>query len=369
MARPEDFDAAVAAGIITADQARQLATFLAAQAGTAEVPETPTGEAAVAPVAAADIAHADEEEVRFIRGFQDVFMTIGVALFLVGIGIAGPMVAGPLIGTYAGAVVAFLLALGLTRRRRLVLPSIALAIGFTLFAGVGTAILIGGNGWDVLLGGWDVHNPGRIRLIAGFAALLASGLFYAVFRLPFALALVALSAGVVVFGAAGMVVGEYMLAPWRLPIVLAIGLVIFAVAMAFDLSDPGRRTMRADNAFWLHLVAAPMIVHATIGLVIADGRTFTASEAFVVVAVVLAIGVVAVAIDRRALLVAGLGYLAYAVAILMAEADMTATGVIATTLVLVGAFVLTLGAGWRPVRHAVIGILPARGLVSLLPPA
>jgi len=294
-------------------------------------------------------------------------MTIGVALFLVGVGIAGPMIAGPVFGTYAGAAVAFLLALSLTARRRLVLPSIALAIGFTLFAGVGTAILIGANGWDVLLGGWNVDDPGRIRLIAGFAALLASGFFYAVFRLPFSLALVALSAAVIVFGAAGAVFAGALLV-WRLPVVLAIGIVIFAAAMAFDLSDPKRRTIRADNAFWLHLVAAPMIVHATIGLVIADGRSFAASEALVVVAVVLAIGMVAVAIDRRALLVAGLGYLSYAVAILMGEADMTATGIIATTLVLVGAFVLALGAGWRPARHAIIGLLPRRGLVSHLPP-
>ena len=48
MARPEDLDAAAAAGIITAEQARQLATFIAARTETTEASPPPSAEAAPA---------------------------------------------------------------------------------------------------------------------------------------------------------------------------------------------------------------------------------------------------------------------------------------------------------------------------------
>lgn len=361
MTRASDLDDAVSAGIITGDQAERLKAFLTERAAS------PAGETA-AEAASWEPGFADEENVRFIRGFQDVFVTIGIALLLAGVAIAGPMIMGPTAGTYAGALVAFLLARGFAKRRKLVLPSIALAIGFTLFAGVGTAIVLGGNGWDMLVGGWQSNDPGRIPLIGGMAALAASGLFFAVFRLPFALALVALSATLTVLGGVALVLGVDVGAV-RLPVFLVAGLITFAAAMIFDLGDPARKTIRADNAFWLHLVAAPLIVHAVVGLLVAYDAPFTAVDAIVVVATVLALGLVAITIDRRALLVAGLGYLGYALAVLMNEASMTTSAILAATLVLVGAFVAALGTGWRPIRHALVGRLAPRALLPHLPPA
>jgi hypothetical protein len=45
------------------------------------------------------------------------------------------------------------------------------------------------------------------------------------------------------------------------------GLRVFAAAMSFDLSDRDRMTRRSDCAFWLHLLAAPLIVHSLISLI------------------------------------------------------------------------------------------------------
>jgi hypothetical protein len=341
--RREDLDAAAAAGIITFDQAAKLGAFLAARSDAGEAPiET-----------FAPSSDPDVETFRFVRGFQDVFLTIGVILLLVGVGIAGPMLLGPVPGTYAGALVAFGLAVVLASGKRLVLPSIALAVGFTIFAGAGTATVIGG----------------RVPLIGGLAALAAAGLFFAVFRLPFALALVALSLIPVVFGLLDLVFAANIAAIW-LPTLLVLGILAFLAAMAFDLSDPLRRTLRSDNAFWLHLVAAPLIVHSTIALVVAGGRFEpTVDDALVVIGVVLALGLVALVVDRRAMLVAGLGYLAFAIARLMAEADVTASGVVSATLIVVGAGVVALGVGWRGIRHFLLGALPRRGLLLHLPPA
>ena len=46
-----------------------------------------------------------------------------------------------------------------------------------------------------------------------------------------------------------------------LGLVLFLGVGIFLFAMWWDSSDRARLTRRADVAFWLHLLAAPMIVH------------------------------------------------------------------------------------------------------------
>ena len=44
-------------------------------------------------------------------------------------------------------------------------------------------------------------------------------------------------------------------------LVLTAGIGVFALAMWWDRSDRVRQTRRSDVAFWLHLLAAPMIAH------------------------------------------------------------------------------------------------------------
>ena len=46
-----------------------------------------------------------------------------------------------------------------------------------------------------------------------------------------------------------------------LPLIFLSGLLLFGLALWWDMSHPGRRTRRADVGFWLHLSAAPLLVH------------------------------------------------------------------------------------------------------------
>jgi hypothetical protein len=57
----------------------------------------------------------------------------------------------------------------------------------------------------------------------------------------------------------------------RALIFLCCGLAVFAVAMSYDLTDPERVTHRSDCAFWLHFLAAPLLVHSLIELVAGGG--------------------------------------------------------------------------------------------------
>jgi hypothetical protein len=153
------------------------------------------------------------------------------------------------------------------------------------------------------------------------------------------------------------------------PLLLICGLLTFCAAMAFDLSDPLRRTLRADNAFWLHLAAAPMIVHAVIYLVVGTNREqFTGLDAAVVVLLVAILALVAIVIDRRALFVSALSYFGFAVAALLRQANIADVGGIASTLVVTGGCVIALGVGWHAIRRLLLRVVPKSGLLLLLPP-
>jgi peptidoglycan/LPS O-acetylase OafA/YrhL len=170
-------------------------------------------------------------------------------------------------------------------------------------------------------------------------------------------------------------VASYLFVPFALPalqntIMLVLGLSVFAAAMAYDSSDRERISSRADCAFWLHLLAAPLIVHALVGLASYGSWRTTPTIAAAVVLIILGLAVVAVVIDRRALLVSGLSSLgvviAYALTVL-AGSPKPDRYAFAGTLLVLGALVLTLGLGWLALRRRLVPVLPA-AITNHLPP-
>lgn len=344
----EDWDAAVEAGLVGRAEAEALAAFLAARAARPH----------------------DAEEVRFARGFHDVFLTIGVVILLAGATFGGLLAAGIPFGLILPAALAWALAEVFARRRRLVLPSIALATAFAVLCGAAVTSVyaiatdLAATGASDLPIGWTERTMGLVGVGGGILAALA---FYGRFRLPFSLGLIAL----------GFVVGTAVVDLWTNAgsaaaslDFLVVGLLIFAAAMAFDMRDPARQTLDTDKAFWLHLVAAPVIVHSMIGLLGVESRfTLDARGAAIVFAVVVVLAVVALAVDRRALLVAGLGYLGFAIAVLLEGATVSSDAVIAVSLLLLGLVVVALGAGWRQARRGVLALIPSAALKARLPAA
>ena len=110
-------------------------------------------------------------------------------------------------------------------------------------------------------------------------------------------------------------------------------------------------TRRSDCAFWLHLLAAPMIVHSLISLVTPSFAQINNTIAGAILLIVAVLTVIAIAIDRRALLVSALIYIGIVIAYAPAPGGRSEQGVVLfTTLVILGAFVITLGVGWQPLR-------------------
>jgi hypothetical protein len=329
---------AVARGIITDDQALAL-DRLAREGGTA--PDEPR----------------DDERLRFVTGFADIFVTLGLVLFLGAATYFGYEHLGAVAGNALVAVLAWGLSEFFTRRRRMALPSIVLLLAFAHagFSALAAALGVTGDGmpWPDLVG----PRPFQALPLAGAAlgAVLLVAAHYRRFAVPITVAA----------GAAATAGLAYALILATAPafarsalagLLFAAGLAVFALAMRFDLADPNRLTRRTDIAFWLHLLAAPLMVHPVLSkLARADGGASGAMLA--VLAIVLVLAVVAIAIDRRALLVSGLVYAGIAFGSLIRAAGVTGATVPASLLAL-GAFILALSAGWHPLRARVLRALP-----------
>jgi hypothetical protein len=144
-----------------------------------------------------------------------------------------------------------------------------------------------------------------------------------------------------------------------LPLVFVAGLGVFAYAMRWDVSDRARATRRSDVAFWLHLLAAPMIAHPLFNwLGVTDGSNIGAGSAAGVLVIYVAMALVALAVDRRALLVSALAYVLIALTWLFDEFGAVRLNLALTALV-IGSALLTLSAFWTPIRSALVERLPA----------
>jgi MFS family permease len=308
---------------------------------------------------------ADEEHFRLITGFNDIFVTIAAVLLLVacaGIGNAlAPGVAGVLVAGAAWALAEFF-----TRQRRMALPSIVLLLAFV--GGVAAVPI------NILAEADPSMSERTAALIGAGIGVLAAGaawLHWRRFMVPITVAAgaAALVAMVIALFVASFPAlfkgsdGEQML----LPLLFAGGLAVFTLAMRWDISDPRRETRRSDVAFWLHLLAAPMIAHPLFAwLGVADGGNIGAGAAMGVLAIYVLMGLVALAVDRRALLVSALAYVLVALTWLFDQFGMVELNLALTGLI-IGSALLTLSAFWSTVRAAVVGQLP--GTIKTMVPA
>lgn len=353
----DDLKAAVDAGVIDAAQAEKLRAMRQAPA-----PLGPDGEPNVL---------ADEERFRFLNGFNDIFLTIGVLL------VAGAFLSVTStglfgiswFGTLAVAAATFwVLSEILVGRLRAVLPGLVLSLLFVAFAASAVVVQLH---WDNLkTSNWDVaseltfwRNP---TLVFGLPALIAALIYYIRFHLPFALGLMAF------FGYAVVSKSLYSLGIGPSFVAFGYGLVVLTIALAYDFRDPKRITRFSDCAFWLHLVAAALIVSPMITFIRETTNGPMASMAILLT--VLGLGLFALAIDRRALLVSSLTYFCAAVySLLSGSVELPHSGNLPSsftlTLALVGGFVLILGVFWHPLRNRLLPVLNATPLGPYLPQA
>jgi hypothetical protein len=346
-----DLESAVAAGVISPDQVSALRQHIAGLRATPAV---------------------DEEHFRLLTGFNDIFVGIAAVILLVAVawignaippeaGIGGP---SPWMGV-ALAATAWGLAEFFTRKRRMALPSIILLLAF-----LGGVILATGLSLVVAIGESRLNNDqgltASIVSASGAAGALAAWLHWRRFKVPITVAAGAAALVGLGLGLLGIILADTEGAGnLTLGFALLLGAGVFLFAMWWDGADPRRETRRSDVAFWLHLLAAPLIVHPIFTLLGLNDGDATAAEALVVLLVYLILGLTALAVDRRALLVSALVYVLYALNSMFRSYGAVELSVALTALV-IGSALLLLSAFWHHARRGVVRPLPA-GLQARLP--
>ena len=344
----QEIDDAVASGVITPDAADALRAHIQRQRST--------------PI-------ADEEQFRLITGFNDIFVSIAAAILLFAVGWIGQSIGqavgltfedhGPsFLAPLFVAATSWALASFFTAKRRMALPSILLLLAFVggVFATVGFALASG-------IGSPALDNnatlQGIVAAISAAVAAVAAWLHWRTFRVPITIAAGAAAVAGIAIGILIAILGPQAdkAANIILGLVLLLGIGMFLFAMWWDGSDRARLTRRSDVAFWLHLLAAPMIIHPIFSLLGLTSGHISIGEGLVVIALYVVIGMTALAVDRRALLVSALAYVLYALSELFRQFGAVELNVALTALV-IGSALLLLSAFWHQARTAIVKPLP-----------
>jgi len=344
-----EIDEAVAAGAISAEAATALRAHIESQR------HLPT---------------PDEEQFRLITGFNDIFVSIAAAILLFAVGFIGQWIGertglamdhGPsFLAPFFVAATSWGLALFFTGKRRMALPSIILLLAF-----VGGVLATGGMVLGLAVGTAALDNNPQLTGVLGAAsaavAALAAWAHWRRFHVPITIAAGAASVAGIAVALLLAAIGENAEQAKNLILgfVLLLGIGTFLFAMWWDSSDRARLTRRSDVAFWLHLLAAPMIVHPVFTLLGLNDGNATVSEGLIVVALYLVMGLTALAVDRRALLVSALAYVLYALNELFRQFGAVELNVALTALI-IGSALLMLSAFWHQARALVVRPLPLR---------
>lgn len=349
----DDIRAAVGSGLLSEAQAASLLALAQSRRGARE---------GLAP---------GDEPFELFKGFNEIFIVIGLLILASGwVAVTAAYIAGSIGGYVDKTIYSALLGAGalwglaeyFIRRRRMVAPAIALSL---LWAGNSATGITAYFSEPFMVAQNDYSSlPFPMALTT-----LVMGVFWVRFRVPFAMALIALG----VFAVALMMAAEQAGSPGGISdlfllsasgpfawVTLLVGLAVFAVAMVFDLSDPHRVTRRSAQGFWLHVVAAPALVN-TIALSLLDSGS--SQSQMMLVAVLLGFALVAIVIDRRSFLIAAIGY-----SVTLAGTVFEGEGA-AMTIFVLGLFLVILGAFWARIRAALLSPLSVVLPLHRLPPS
>ncbi len=313
---------------------------------------------------AADDKGDNEERLKPVGTFNEIFVTIGVMLLTSAIsGLLGLIITSPVVNSMVSAFVFIVVAEYFHTRKRFRLPIIYSALGCA--GALAGAVMIGlvDNSKEAFS---DDLAP--YIWIASLAVAMATlAVFAWRYVIPFLMLPISIIFTAIVTIAAKS--GDNTLS-YKL-VLGAAGLAILAFAIRCDLRDRERTSRISDFAFWSYMIGSPLFVHSLfLSLLLSDNRDFamTGLAWVATVVLVLAVTFAGLLLNRRALIISTLVYVAYIIGRVLTDISVgSAATILLVTLLIIGIYVIALGSRWREVRIRVLDTLPPWKWLEKLP--
>lgn len=341
----DDLRASVAAGHLTEAQAANVLALAQSRAGH---------------------RIAEDEPFELFKGFAEIFVSVGLVILIAGAGGLAALMSFPGVMLALFAAAAWVLANYFTLQRRMMLPSIVLVISYALST-------FGIAAW-ILARFIDRAQSASVAMLFVLALTgLALIAWYRRFRVPFTMFLIGLTGLGIALVLSGQISGEGWL-NWRMELDLrsgastAIGTLLFGIGslvagLWFDMRDPHRLGRASASGFWLHLLAAPALVNTVALTFFRMGP----GAGYILLALSLSvIAALALIIDRRSFLTAGIGYLIYLIGYAVSDTSDPRSWV--EVFLITGLFLTLLGTFWTERRTILMRALPDFPGKSKLPP-
>lgn len=297
-----------------------------------------------------NIHQADEENFRLIASFNDIFVVIALTLLFVSI-----MWIFNKLGIWMGALISAYLAWKLSEifitKKRMAFPAIVLVSAFIF--NISTLILpFTKSTLEFLNFQPNIDTP--FFITSSLAGVVAGIFHWKRFKVPITIAI-----------CCALVIGyifAYLIATKDFKHGITIfsfvaGVLVFICAFVWDASDTKRVGKSADVAFWLHLLAAPLLVHPIFTALGIFGKTIDMQQSMAVIIVYIVISYLSLVIDRRALMVSALGYVLYTFGLMlknMGAIDFS----FAFAGLIISAGLLTISVFWHQVRKYTLKHMP-----------
>ena len=282
------------------------------------------------------------ESIRFVRSFGDVFISLGIFLLAYAVTLTS------ISNVQYFIPVLFFIAIAewLVRIRQLILPGIALLLSILFFSYQALSL---------------DYKSDSFYGIAIFSAI--SLLFYLRYRMPFSIFPFAL-------GMVALVINQLGVDVFQQPIILSvIGLIVFAVAMSFDVRDTKRQSHLSETAFWLHLIASPLMVHGImVSLLLTDLEWLRGIPFEIFILFFFSVFfLLALLVDRRAMIISTQLYVLYAITQLLQNQLSNTENILTIVLFALALFVIISGTYWYKFRNLIFGFLSTSTISHYLP--
>ncbi|MBF0264187.1 MAG: hypothetical protein HQL46_02875 [Gammaproteobacteria bacterium] len=280
------------------------------------------------------------EQLKFLRSFGDIFIALGVLL----LAFTSHQLATSILEQILIIVGFYVISEWLVGIKRLVLPGITLLLSILYFVN------------EVV----DI-NLGMYESLDVIFMIMASLLFYLRYKMPFSLYPVAV-------GCIYLSIELFQINVIEHPyIFIILGLIVFSFAMWYDSRDTNRITSLSDNGFWLHLLAAPLIVHGVMVSLFLSEQQMLQVDNMTIMTLFTLFFFIALFVDRRAILVSSFAYALFAVFKFAYQQFMEVDNLTLFILMGVGLFIIFFGTYWYKVRKLVFSPIASWRISQFVP--